>query len=211
MRATVWIGLALIAVSAACAGKKYVTVTVPPRVDLTQYERTALTTFTVENAKGSLHELATRRFAESALHAQQVEILEVGDVDAVLRQVGEPMFGAAAAKTFLQSHDVPAVFAGHLKVSNAKPTIGLASLTEPHFEANVAVELSVALYSTRTGGTLWRSGAAASERVGQLSISGGQPTFSAKDPAAAYGRLVDRLVASVSQDLYPTYQRQIAR
>jgi hypothetical protein len=165
----------------------------------------------VENAKGSLHELATRRFAESALHAQQVEILEVGDVDAVLRQVGEPMFGAAAAKTFLQSHDVPAVFAGHLKVSNAKPTIGLASLTEPHFEANVAVELSVALYSTRTGGTLWRSGAAASERVGQLSISGGQPTFSAKDPAAAYGRLVDRLVASVSQDLYPTYQRQIAR
>jgi hypothetical protein len=69
----------------------------------------------------------------------------------------------------------------------------------------------VALYSTRTGGTLWRSGAAASERVGQLSISGGQPTFSAKDPAAAYGRLVDRLVASVSQDLYPTYQRQIAR
>ena len=52
-----------------------------------------------------------------------------------------------------------------------------------------------------------RAGSEASERVGQVAVVGGQPSFSAKDPNAAYGRLVDRLIAAVSQDLYPTYER----
>jgi hypothetical protein len=178
--------------AAACGGKKYVTVTIPPRLDLTSYQRAALTTFTVEKAKGSLHELATTRFAEAALHAQPVEILEVGQVEPLLQQVGEPAFGPAAARTFEMSHDVPVVFAGRLKVSNVKPSGGLTSFVMPHIEATVSVELSVALYSTRTGGTLWRSGAAASETVGHLSIVRGEPSFSATDPGAAYGRLRSR-------------------
>jgi hypothetical protein len=204
---------ALLAVTLACGGKKYVTVTIPPRLDLSEYQRTALTTFTVENAKGSLHELATKRFAEAALHAQRVEIVEVGHIDRVLQSVGERSFGPEAAKTYGSSHDVPVVFAGHMKVSNVRPSGGLTgggltAFAIPHFEATVSVDLSVALYSTRTGGTLWRSGAAASEKVGHLSVVRGEPTFSAKDPAEAYGRLVDRLVASVTQDLYPTYERR---
>ena len=193
----------------ACGGKKYVTVTIPPRLDLTRYERAALAMFTVENAKGSLHELATRRFAEQVLAASQdVEILEIGNTEPILQQVGEPVFGSDAARSVGSSHDVPVVFAGHMKVTNAKPSGGLGSFGIPHVEATVSVELSVGLYSTRTGGTLWRSGASASEKVGQLSVSGGVPSFSAKDPNAAYGRLVDRLVAVVTQDLYPTYERR---
>jgi hypothetical protein len=39
-------------------------------------------------------------------------------------------------------------------------------------------------------------------------MSGNLPTFEAKDPNAAYGRLVDRLIAVVTQDLYPTYERR---
>ena len=113
------------------------------------------------------------------------------------------------------THDVPVVFAGHMKVSNVKPSGGiiggLSSLATPHFEATVSVELDVALYSSRTGGTLWRAGASASEKVGSLIINRGEPTFSAKDPNLAYGRLVDRLVSVVSQDLFPTYERRVAR
>jgi hypothetical protein len=211
MRISATIGLAVLVVaSVACSGKRYVTVTIPPRLDLTQYQRAALTQFTVENAKGSLHELATTRFAESALQAQTVEMLEVGSVEPVLQQVGERAFGPAAARAYGSSHDVPVVFAGHVKVSNVKPSGGLTSLVTPHVEAAVSVELAVALYSTRTGGTLWRSGAGASETVGHLSVVRGVPSFSATDPAAAYGRLVDRLVAVVSRDLYPTYERRHA-
>jgi len=208
--------VATAAVVGCGGGSKYVTVTIPPVLDVTQYERAALTTFTVENAKGSLHELATRRFAEYVLRAQRdVEVLEVGSAAATLQQVGEARFGAAAAKAVGSTHDVPVVFAGHLKVSNVKPSGGiiggLSSLTTPHFEATVSVELDVALYSSRTGGTLWRAGAAASEKVGSLIINRGEPTFSAKDPNLAYGRLVDRLVSVVSQDLFPTYERRVVR
>ena len=205
-----------LAVAGCGPGKKYVTVTIPPVLDVTQYERAALTTFTVENAKGSLHELATRRFAEYVLRAQRdVEVLEVGSVASTLQQVGEPRFGAAAAKAVGSTHDVPVVFAGHLKVSNVKPTGGimggLSSLTTPYLEATVSVELDVALYSSRTGGTLWRAGSAASEKVGSLVVTGGMPSFSAKDPNLAYGRLVDQLVSAVSQDLFPTYERRVVR
>jgi hypothetical protein len=213
MRIAGWFCVVMAAAVAACGGgSKYVTVTVPPRLDVGQYERAALTTFTVENAKGTLNELATRRFAESVLHAQRdVEVLEIGTVNDTLQKVGEPTFGPAAAKALGSTHDVPVVFAGHMKVSNVKPSGGLTALAVPHIEATVSVELNVALYSARTGGTIWRAGAASSERVGQVSMSGNLPTFSAKDPNAAYGRLVDHLVAVVSQDLYPTYERQRVR
>jgi hypothetical protein len=213
MRNTRWLVVVITAVTVtACHGSKYVTVTIPPVLELTQYERAALTTFTVENAKGSLNEVATQRFAEAVLHAQRdVEVLEVGTVDETLQRVGEAKFGPAAAKAFGSERDVPVVFAGHLKVSNVRPSGGLTPFALPHVEATVQVDLDVALYSSRTGGTLWRSGSSASEKVGQISMSGNLPTFSAKDPNAAYGRLVDRLVAVVAQDLYPTYDRRLVR
>jgi hypothetical protein len=200
----------LSATALACGGgRQYTTVMIPPRLDLGQFERAALATFTVENAKGSLHELATRRFAEQILQApQDVEVLELTGTDAVLRQAGEPAFGPGSARAIGAAHDVPVVFAGHLTVSNVKPSGGLSALGIPHFEATVQVELNVGLYSTQSGGTLWRAGSTASEKVGQLAIVRGEPSFSAKDPSAAYGRLVDRLVAVVSRDLYPTYERR---
>jgi hypothetical protein len=213
MRNTRWMVVLIAAVTVtACHGSKYVTVTVPPVLELTQYSRAALTTFTVENAKGSLNEVATQRFAEAVLHAQrEVEVLEVGTVDETLQRVGEAKFGPSAAKAFGSERDVPVVFAGHLRVSNVRPSGGLTPFALPHVEATVQVDLDVALYSSRTGGTLWRAGSSASEKVGQISMSGNLPTFSAKDPNAAYGRLVDRLVAVVSQDLYPTYERRLVR
>ena len=210
MRLTVWMGITAVAVGvAACGGSKTVTVTIPPRLDLSDFARVALATFTVENAKGGLHELATRRFAQQVLEATRgVEVLELTDTSSLLQQASESTFGPSSARTVGAAHQVPAVFAGHMKVSNVKPSGGLSGFGIPHVEATVSVELTVALYSTQTGGTLWRAGSAAGEKVGHLSIARGEPSFSAKDPEAAYGRLVDRLLAVVSRDLYPTYERR---
>src|SRR5688572_15916922 len=110
----------LVSLTAAC-GPKYVSVRVPPRVDISQYGTVGLVTFTIENAKGQLHELATQRFSEYVLDAQRVEVIELGSADSVLRRVGEPRFAAATAQALGGSRDVPAVFAGHLKISNVKP------------------------------------------------------------------------------------------
>src|SRR5881409_3274951 len=160
-----------------------------------------LVTFTVENAKGSLHEFATERFSEDMLAAQPgIEFLELGTQDSLLQRVGEKELGIAAAQELGKQREVGAVFAGHLKVTNPKGTGGLAGLVTPHLEATVRVDLTVRLLSTRSGATLWRSSAWATRKVGHVSLVGGQLDFSAKDPKDAYGSLVNTLVGWVTQD-----------
>ncbi len=190
----------------ACAAHR---VLVPPRLNLVPYGQIGLVTFTAENAKGSLHEFATRRFSEYVLAAQTgIEMLELGPADSVLRRTRAAELGPAAAQALGGERGVPVVFFGHLKVSNVKPSGGLVGLTLPHVEATVSAELSVELLSTKSGGTLWRSSATASEKVGGLSLVGGEPIFSAKDPNNAYGQLVNRLVYAVTYDLRSTWVKQ---
>ena len=58
------------------------------------------------------------------------------------------------------------------------------------------------------GGTLWRSSAWATRKVGHVSLVGGQLDFSAKDPKDAYGSLVNTLVGWVTQDLRSTWEKR---
>ncbi len=176
----------------ACASHR---ILVPPRLNLVPYGSVGLVTFSVENAKGTLHEFATRRFEEYLLAAQTgIEVREFPQADSTQALGGE--------------RGVPVVFFGHLKVSNVRPSGGLIGLTLPHVEATVSAELSVELHSTKTGGTLWRASAAATEKVGQLALVGGEPVFSARDPNEAYGHLVNRLVYAVTYDLRSTWVKQ---
>lgn len=199
--------LLLAALSAgACASRR---VLVPPRLDLHPYQRLGLVTFTVENAKGSLHQLATERFAEAVLTAQPgLEVLEFGTVDTLLQRVGDRELGIAAAQELGKQRGVGAVFAGHLKVTNPQASGGIAGLVTPHLEATVRVDLTVRLLSTQSGGTVWRSSAWATQKVGHVSAVGGQLDFQARDPKEAYGRLVNRLVELVTQDMWSTWRKQ---
>ncbi|PYO79268.1 MAG: hypothetical protein DMD67_03130 [Gemmatimonadetes bacterium] len=165
--------------------------------------------FSAENAKGSLPQYATERFSEEILAAQPgIEVLELGSVDSLLERVGEKEPGIVTAQELGKQRDVGAVFAGRLKVSNPNASGGLAGLLTPHLEATVRVELTVRLLSTRSGATLWRSSAWATEKVGQVALVDGQLEFAARDPKGAYGRLVNRLIGLVTQDLWSTWQKQ---
>lgn len=182
---------------------------VPPRLDLKQYGRVGLVLFTIEKAKGELDQVATMRFSENVLAAQPgVEVLELGSGDSVRRRLGEKDQGALTAQALGAARRAPVVFIGHLKMSNVTPTGGIAGLSLPHLEATVSAELTVALYSTESGGTLWRSSGVASRKIGGLSIVGGEPYFSAKDPNKAYASLVYDLVDYVTRDLRATWQTQ---
>ena len=184
-------------------------VLVPPRLDLRPYAKLGLVTFTVENAKGSLHQYATERFAEEVLAAQPgIEVLELGSVDTLLQRVGEQELGIAGAQALGRARDVGAVFAGHVKVTNPKASGGITGLMTQHLEATVRVDLTVRLLSTQSGGTLWRSSAWATRKVGHVSLVGGQLDFSAKDPKDAYGSLVNTLVGWVTQDLRSTWEKR---
>lgn len=198
--------LLVAALLVGCGGGTH-TVLVPPQLDLQPYGHVGLFTFTAENAKGSLDELATERFSEAMLKGQSgIEVLELGPADTLLQRVGETEFGVAAAQAAGKDYKLPAVFVGHLVVSNVKPSGGLLGLARGFVQATVSVELSVRLLSTESGGTLWRSSAQASEKVGGLAIVDGVPHFSAKNPNDAYGQLVDRLVYTVTRDLRPTWE-----
>lgn len=200
--------LALLA-TLSCGGSHPAPVLVPARLDLRPYGRLGLVTFTVENAKGTLHQFATDRFSEEILAAQPgTEVLELGSADSLVKRVGEQELGIAAAQELGKQRGIGAVFAGHLKVTNPRAGGGLAGLVTPHLDATIRVDLTVRLLSSSSGATLWRSSAWATEKVGHLALVDGQLFFGAKDPKEAYGPLVNRLITLVTEDLRPTWQRR---
>ena len=173
-------------------------VLLPPNLNLVPHHNIGLFQFSVENAKGNLHEFATHRFEEYVLAAQSgIEMREFTSADS------SHVFATAA-----DSDGCPVAFFGHLKISNVKPHGGLTASLSPVVRATVTVELSVWLVNTRTGGIMWRKSSASTEEVGGLSISGGMASFSAKDPNDAYGRLINELVYEVTYDVRSTWVDQ---
>jgi hypothetical protein len=207
MRKLSGVAVALIVVAGlACAAKR---VLVPARMDLHPYGRIGLVTFTQENAKGDLHQFATERFAENVLSAQPgIEILELGNVDTLMQRVGERDLGPLTAQELGKQRGVAAVFAGHLKVTNPTPSGGIAGILTPHLEATIRTDLMVRLLSAQSGGTVWRSSAWATQKVGGVSIVGGQLNFAARDPKTAYGPMVNTIVNIVTRDMWGTWVKQ---
>jgi len=181
----------------------------PARLQLEPYGRIALVTFSAERPADSLDALATRHFAEELLASQSnVELIELGPTDSTVRRLAATGDGAALAQALGRDRDVAAVFLGHLSMSNVKPRGELASVHEVRVGAEVTGQLSVSLLSARTGGTVWRSSAAASQNVGHVSLSAAQPSVAVRDPEDASREVVRQLVAGVTRDLRPTWIKQ---
>jgi hypothetical protein len=194
------------AMLSACASKY---AQVPARLDLEPYGRIALVTFSTERDKAALSTLATQRFAEAVLRSQgSIEILELGAQDSALIDLAERGDGPALAAALGREKNVPAVFVGQLRVSGTKARGRLSSPTDLKVRAEVRAELSVQLLSTRTGGTMWRSSAAANGTVGRVSLSGGLPSVAVRDTDEAYSDVVQRLVVDVTRDFRPTFVKQ---
>jgi hypothetical protein len=189
----------------ACAAKY---AQVPARLDLHRYEQVALVTFTTEGESDGLAALATRRFAEAALQAQPgVELLELPASHPVLKAHPAGTDPVVIAQALGEQGEIPAVFVGHLKVSRVKPRARL-SASDVKVRATVSAELTVRLLSTRTGGTLWRSGSTASGTVGKVAFAGGLPSVAIRETEEAYGEVVEQLVSEVTRDLRPTWVKQ---
>jgi len=190
---------------AACASKYS---QVPARLDLAPYGRIALLTFSADQPNSGMSSLATQRFAEALLASQTgVELLELGAADSSLKELSTSTDGSALAQALGKTRNVPAVFVGYLKVSNMKPS-GHIDGSGMNVRAGVSAELTVRLLSTSTGGTVWRSSAAANGTVGRINITDRLPSFAIRDKEEAYGEVVSQLVAQVTRDLRPTWVKQ---
>ncbi len=190
----------------ACAAKYS---QVPARLDLAPYGRIAIVTFSSsERSSAGMSTLATQRFAETLLANQSgIELLELGTADSSLRSLAANGDAAALAQALGREKDVSAVFVGDLKMSGVKPRARLGE-SGMRVRAAVSADLTVRLLSTRTGGTVWRSSAAANGTVGQVAISGRLPSISVRDQEEAYGEVVQELVMNVTRDLRPTWVKQ---
>jgi hypothetical protein len=138
--------------------------------------------------------LATRQLAETVLaHQLGVEVIELSLADTALDA--------------LARRGVPVAFLGELAISEMKPS-GSLSPRRASLQTGITVELSVKLVSTESGGTLWRSSAAADRTTGRVTLTGGGPSISMRDRDAAYDDAVISAVRVATTDLRPTWVRQ---
>jgi hypothetical protein len=202
-------GFALLAVFAlaACSSSRYVEVA--PRLDLHPIGPVGLVTFTTVNARAAMGERATRQFAEEVLGAQAgIEVLEIEPSDSLLRYAADKGYGPEFAQAVGREKNVAAVFVGQLEVSGAKPGGVISSVRNMQVGASVTGTLTVKLLSAKSGGTMWQASSTATEKVGEITVSRGTPSVTARDPDEAYAAALGRLVDEVTRDLRPTWRKE---
>lgn len=197
--------IALLSLVALCCAKTppRQRVWMGPRVDLKPYEIIGMVEFT-STTKGELAALATRRFTEAARRDQEMlRMVDMGTQKQALASVGQKRWSPETYREIGEKSGLKSVFQGTLTLSKVQPTAQISSfLRSGHVTASVAATLEVQMIEVETGASVWSRSASATRTLGSVSVLGGDDfIFDAADPEAAYGELVDALVAQVAQDL----------
>jgi hypothetical protein len=200
------LGVAVLLAATGCGPK----VMVPPKIDLAQHEVVGVITFRSSN-EGLLGSYATGKFIEAVRRDQGlVRVVEIGDQDEVLEKIGSKELDREAFVKIGEEYDVATVFNGELVLSDIRPEITITpGGGYMDFSAEVDATMAVRLMETETGASLWNSSAAATRKVGGVSVFGHKHfAFNAKDPDVAYGELVRAMVRKASRDFQVTWERQ---
>ncbi len=189
----------------ACGGER---VLVPPRVDLSGFDRIGIIAISVEE-DSALEGLTTQKLMQSIQSAQPgTPILELGPQAEVLAAVGHERLNADAIRAVGQRYGVDAVFVGRFEMDKFKPKFNVSTLlTTMSAQADAEGSLSARLMETGGGATVWTASAEASAPVASLGVSSeGASHIGASDPERAYGELIDKLVYRVTWDFRPHYE-----
>ena len=181
---------------------------VGPRVDLKPYETIGMVEFT-SASKGKLAALVTRRFEEAARRDQEMlRMVDVGTRQQALAAAGKDQWDPEACRAIGRKQGIKSMFEGTLTISKVHPNVALTSFFKSgQVTADVNAVLEVRMIETETGASIWSRSASTTRTLGQVSVFGGKEfAFDAADPEAAYGDLVNDLVAQVAQDLQGGWQ-----
>jgi len=190
-----------------CGGTR---VTVPPRVNLSGHQTIGIVEFS-SNADGDMQKLATQKFIEMIQSSQpNVAVLELGNLNGVLHDVRRQDLDFTTVKAIGKRYDVGAVVIGTMQVTDVKPSISVTSvLSTMGVSADAEASLTVRLYDTASGATVWTDAARAKQNIAHASVSGEGPvSVGAHDPDSAYGKLVNGLVYEITRDFRVTYARR---
>ena len=206
MHRTVIVLVACLAIVAAGCAPRYQTVTLAPRIDLTEHQIIAVVEFDSSN-EGELGRLATRRFTDLARRDQG--LVRMMNVHPDTEQRNSAVF-----KELGQRYDARTILVGSLEVSDIRPELSISkTLLSGSLTANVDATLTVDLIESATGASIWSASARTTTTVGHISVFNGKEfAFDAEDPEQAYGDLIDTLVMRVTSDFRSRRVRQpIAR
>jgi hypothetical protein len=159
---------------AGCSHTRMVTVTVPPRVDLSGYGTIGLMNFT-SNADGEINGFATQRLQQAIQAAQPgTRFIELGSTESVLAAVGAKSLDAEAIKRIGQKYEVTAFFHGNVVYSHPKTNVRVLDVTK--LQGSVRKELKGDVFAKRvecrTGASVWSSSAWAKRTIGGVSVNG---------------------------------------
>jgi hypothetical protein len=189
-----------------------VKVLVPPRIELKNYETVGLIQFS-SNAKGNLQPFVTQKFLQSVQSAQPgIRVLELGPESAVLESVQHPQMDIEAVKAIGQKYNVKGLITGDLKITDVKPKLQVLNIIKSMgVQAEIQAALTVRLFETQSGATIWTRSSNDRQTVGHVSLTAGIIDFSAKDPEEAYGELTKSLVYRITNDFWSHWERQEIR
>jgi hypothetical protein len=190
----------------ACASE----VSRSPRIDLARYGTIGMIEFS-SNAARELGPLASQEFVAAIQSAQPgVPILELGDESRVLRSVQRHELDPETIHEIGKKYRVDAIVAGDLDTKGVRPEFSVDS--EKHsMSASAYIEgsLSAKIFEARSGATIWTNAARGKETVAHVNLSTSRlPRLDAKNREDANGRLVQGLVARLTSDFWPHYEKQ---
>lgn len=182
----------------------------PPRVDLHAFGAIAMVDFSPPDPNGSNLQ-AGREFLAVVQSAQPgVPILELGDRNRVLADVGHGVLEADAIRAIGARHRVDALVVGNFEARQVRPSFRLGAFAESvSASAQVDGALTVRIYDTHTGATLWSTAAHGRESIANMTVANGDLAgVGATDPRAAEARLARGLVHEATHDFWPYWVRQ---
>ena len=204
-----WMVAGLLATALGCGGPRLPPVEIPPRLDLTGFERIGIIDVQIGGARRVGVE-ATERFMH-AIHASQtgVPLLELGSEHEVLARVGHDRLDFEAVQAIGARYGVDAILVGQLELSEARPKVKLsAGLQSLSARAEIHGSFHARLLGAQ-GATLWSASAEGRRDLAELRARKGSPLdLRTGDPDAAYERLVRGLIQDATRDLRPTWQRR---
>ncbi len=165
----------LTAALAACGGKK-VTVEIPPQIDLTTLGTIGVIAFEVQSDRQVPGDI-TLHFIQHLQAAQPgVPILELGDQDNILHEVGFGALDTEAVKAIGNKHGVDSLLTGTLEVTHSLPDVKFGQdLTSMSAATFVRGNLNARLRQTSNGATVWSNGAHGKWKMAGLDIAAGSP------------------------------------
>ena len=183
----------------------------PPSMDLSQYGRLGMITFS-DNAPRSVAAYATEQFQNQIQSAQKgTPIVELGTEESVLAGIGAKELDLNAMRKIGQKFNVSAVFVGKVDYSEVNTKVSLEDITrlKANVNATLNATLSVKLYETEGGATIWSNSTSWKRKLGKVSIEKNVGvSIGTRGYDDAYKKLIPDMVWEVSQDFRGRYVKK---